>query len=121
MKKTIYALFMFAFACSLFFAKSTLAVVPAPISLQDLEIVTVTGKIESISRECSSIEAMATIIIIDKMGKKVTIEVKADTVIYDKDGKTTVLDKFKKGDKVIIEYREARNTVQKAETIQLTK
>jgi len=121
MKKTIYVLFVFAFVCSLSFVKSTLAVVPAPISLQDLEIVTVTGKIESISRECSSEGAMATIIIVDKMGKKVTIEVKADTVIYDENGKTIALDKVQKGDKVIIEYREARKTVKKAESIKLTK
>ena len=121
MKKTIYALFMFAFVCSLSFVKSTLAVVPAPISLQELEIITVTGKIESISRESSSEGAITTIIIVDKTGKKVTIEVKADTVIYDEDGKTIALNRVQKGDKVIIEYREAREMVKKAESIKLTK
>jgi hypothetical protein len=121
MKKNIYVLFVLAFVFSISFAKSTLAVVPAPISLQDWGILTVTGKIESISRECSSEGVRETIIIVDKMGKRVTIEVKADAVIYDEDGKTTVLDKVQKGDKVIIEYREVKKTVEKAESIKLTK
>ncbi len=121
MKKTIYILFVFAFVYSLSFVKSALAVVPAPVSLQDLEVVTVTGKIESISREFSSEGVMAMIVIVDKMGKRVTIEAKADTMIYDEDGKTIVLDKVQKGYKVIIEYREARKTVEKAESIKLTK
>lgn len=121
MKKTIYVLFVFGFVCSLSLVKSTLAVVPAPISPQDLGIVTVTGKIESISKECSSEGVMAAITIVDKIGKRVVVEVKADTVIYDEGGKTIALDKVQKGDKVIIEYREARKTVEKAESIKLTR
>jgi hypothetical protein len=121
MKKTIYVLFVFAFVCFFSFVKSTLAVVPAPISQQGLGIVTVNGKIESISRECPSEGVMAMIIIVDKKGKRVAIEVKADTVIYDEEGKTIPLDKVQKGDKVIIEYREAKKTEDKAESIKLTK
>lgn len=120
-KKNIYVLLVFTFVCFFSFVKSTLAVVPPSTSLQDWETVTVNGKIESISRECSLEGVMATIIIVDKSGEGVTIEVKADTVTYDKDEKTISLDKVQKGDKVTIEYREVRKTVDKAESIKLTK
>lgn len=121
MKNTIYVLFVFSFVCFFSFVKSILAVVPTSISLQDLEIVTVNGKIESISRECASEGVMAMIIIVDKIGKRMAIEVKADTVIYDEEGKTIALDKVQKGDKVIIEYRETKKTEDKAESIRLKK
>jgi hypothetical protein len=95
--------------------------VPSEVSLQGQGITTFTGKVESVSGECSSEGALATIIVVDKNGIKTSIEVKSDTVIYDGKGEIIDLDKIQKGDEVAIAYRETKKTVEKAESIRLTK
>jgi hypothetical protein len=120
MRKIAYILFVGVLAYASCFVSSAPAVVPPEVSAQGLGIATVTGKVESVSGECSSEGALATIVVVDKGGKKTSIEVKSDTVIYDEAGKTIALESVQKGANVTIEYREAKETVKKAESIELT-
>lgn len=114
MKKSLFLLFVCVCIGCLGFIQLASAVVPAPVSPR-----TFIGEVESVSLGDSAKGTASIIVIVDEKGQKLTIEVKANTVIYDKTGNEITLDKIKNGDKVVIEYAETKETIEKAESIKL--
>lgn|GEM_PF-6538485 len=118
MKKFFPGLFLFVFFCEMPLA---MAVVPAPISLEKLATRTIRGIVEYINYGNPAKKIMSTIVIIQEDGKRISMEIQADTVFYDKNGQTIAWDKLKRGDEVVIEYVVKREIIEKAESIKLIK
>lgn len=101
----------------LFFVQLASAVVPAPETGQTITFV---GKVRDVSSADYSIGRLPKIVISNEQGNMLSLEVKPDTVIFDKTGKAIALDKVKTGDKVTVEYIVKKEVVEKAESIKLT-
>jgi phage gp45-like len=61
------------------------------------------------------------IVITVENGQKLKLKVKSDTIISDKNGDKIPLDKIKQGDKVVIECKAVKETIEEAESIKLSR
>jgi hypothetical protein len=120
MKKLLLILLAIVFFGSFFSTQLAFAVVPAPVSLETAQTRTLVGKVKYVSLGNELIGSVPRVVIMVEKGKILSLEVKSGTIIYDKTGKAIALDKIKIGDKVVIEYIETKEIIEKAESIKLT-
>ena len=120
MKKILFTLLAITFVSSLCFAGQKV-VSPVKTTSTSAEVKTFTGNVESIALGDAAKKTKSEIVLTEEKGQKLSLVVKAGTVILDKDGKATTLSKIAKGDKVTAEYTTGKTGTNKAKSIKVVK
>ncbi len=120
MKKIIFVFVTAVFIGSLCFAAQKPEAPLTKTASKAVKVKTFTGKVESITFSNPAKKIKANIIIVDEKGQKLTLIIKPNADIFDKDGNATSLSKIANGAKVTVEYTiDLRTSTNKLKSIRV--